>query len=467
MKEIPPIAPAFIEAFRHEYGSDECDLLLQCLEREDPAPSIRRHPVKGIDLTVAGHEVPWCPTLGYYLDLEDRPTFGIDPLWHAGAYYVQEAASMVIAQYIKEHEGVPEVAIDLCAAPGGKSTLLRSLLPSDTLLIANEPDRARSQILRENILRHGSDEVIVTQTLPHKLREAGVQCDLILVDAPCSGEGMFRKDPASRLEWSTGAVTACAERQREIIQEAWSMLREGGLFIYSTCTYNSSENEAQLEYLLSLAPQATLIELPQLTALKATTPRHRGVYHFMPHRTQGEGLTIWAVRKGKGRGAIGATAKRNKPVSLPEPLVQAGIAASHVIQQGGLYHYLSPLGQTILVQLQQNKIAVLSAGVALGELKGKDFVPAHAWAMSTLIYTHCPYSKSSVTLSDALQYIRRDTLTLKGEDLAKGIHLLLYQGVPLGWGKHLGNRTNNLYPKELVMHNRTATVSDIIEVLSK
>ncbi len=219
-------------------GEERFGRYLLSFEEETPV-SIRLNPKKTEGLVVAdGERVPWCRG-GYYLP--KRPNFTFDPLLHAGCYYVQEAASMFLDEALRQHlpHGV-QTALDLCAAPGGKSTLLRSVLPEDCLLYSNEPMRQRANILAENVQKWGWANHIVTNNYPRDYRKAKMKFDVILCDVPCSGEGMFRKDEATIREWSPQNVEKCAQLQRDIVSEAWQCLSEGGLMIYSTCTFGRS-----------------------------------------------------------------------------------------------------------------------------------------------------------------------------------------------------------------------------------
>ncbi|CQB85955.1 NOL1/NOP2/sun family protein [Chlamydia trachomatis] len=410
------------------------------------ASSIRLHPTKSFRNSLRA--VPWC-SLGRYVG---QPTlFGADPLWHAGAYYVQEASSMILAQFIQQLQLTPSRAIDLCAAPGGKSTLLRSYFPEDTLLISNEIETKRAQALLENITRFGLEETIVTSSAPQKLRATGLTADLILVDAPCSGEGMFRKEPAAIENWSESNVALCVRRQREILDEAWMMLEEGGCLIYSTCTYNRDENEEQLHYLQS--KYALEVMQIDLTDEWGIWEREEGVYSLMPHRVEGEGLTIFAVRKRSG--ARSSRIGKAQKVSTIPPFLSALFKPDNLYEHHDTWYCLSKAGQEALSLLKG--VQVLAGGVALGTLKGKDFLPAHTWASSAPLATKSPFPRYEATREEALQFLRREALNIQSE---KGINLLTYQDIPLGFIKQVGNRANNLYPRDLALRNSTLTIND-------
>lgn len=442
---------AFCTAFAKQFGDEELSQLRLALSSY-LAPSIRLHPLKPFPHQLE-RAVPWCDLGRYVEPTSGEVTFGADPLWHSGAYYVQEASSMVLAQFIHQLPTPPRLAIDLCAAPGGKSTLLRSYLPEETLLISNEIDSKRSQILLENLTRYGLDETIVTSASPQQLSQTGLQADLILVDAPCSGEGMFRKEPAALEGWSEANVALCAARQNEILDHAWAMLKEGGYLIYSTCTYNQEENEAQLNYLKSHY-QLQQIKL-SLRADWQIWERSEGVYSLMPHRVEGEGLTIFAVQKCGLSDRPQRFAPPQRPQQVPT-FLQDIFDREALYQHGNLWHYLSPEGQAVLSQLKGVKI--LTAGVPVGEQKGKDFLPAHPWSCSATLSAKAPYERVELSPEVALRFLKREALTLESP---KGINLLTYKGIPLGFAKQIGSRVNNLYPRELMIRNSHLTTNDI------
>lgn len=436
----------FEKRFTQQFGAEVLSQLSQALTTP-LASSIRLHPAKSFRSSL--RTVPWC-SLGRYVD--NAVLFGVDPLWHAGAYYVQEASSMVLAQFIQQLRLAPSRAIDLCAAPGGKSSLLRSYLPTNTLLISNEIETKRAQILLENLTRFGLEETIVTSTSPQKLSATGLTADLILVDAPCSGEGMFRKEPAAIDNWSEANISLCTLRQREILDEAWKMLEEGGHLIYSTCTYNREENEEQLHYLQSKYPLKLMhIDLPTEWGI---WEREEGVYSLMPHRVEGEGLTIFAVEKCGGD----TTPKAGKPqtTSTTPPLLASLFERENLYEHHGTWYHLSKAGQEILSLLKG--VQVLTGGLPLGTQKGKDFLPAHGWASSAPLATKAPFPRHEASDEEVLHFLKREVLNIESE---RGINLLTYQGIPLGFIKQVGNRANNLYPRHLALRNSSLTTKDI------
>ena len=348
--------------------------------------------------------VPWCEE-GYYL--ADRPQFTFDPLFHAGCYYVQEASSMfvthILRTYLTPHSTlltpqntllVPRFALDLCAAPGGKSTALRSVLPDDCVLVSNEPMGNRAQILLENITKWGAPNCIVTNNYPRDFRKAKLKFDMILCDVPCSGEGMFRKDPATISEWSPQNVEKCWQLQREIVADAWECLNPGGLFIYSTCTFNTKENEENIRWILENF-DAEVLDIHVDPSWNITGSLLEGfdapVYRFIPGITRGEGLFACAMRK---RGVRSDTRGVRS--------VECGV-------------------RNVMKQIQNLKVISLPT------------------PPSSLL-------KIDVDYSTALKYLRGEALVLP-PDTPKGIVEITYKGQTLGQAKNIGNRANNLYPK--------------------
>lgn len=435
------VPTTFWKIFEHEYGTAEAKELAQALNGTAPI-TLRLHPQKArLSPGNSYPRVPWCQQ-GIYLN--ERPPFIADPHWHSGSYYVQEASSMAIGLYLKTLDYQPQVALDLCAAPGGKSTLLRDNLPAQCVLIANEPNTERSNILAENMLRHGGGETIVTRAMPQQLLQSGLRADFILVDAPCSGEGMFRKYLYSREEWSEQAVTHCAQRQHEILDVAWEMLQPGGVLVYSTCTFNTTENEAQWLYLKNKG--AELLELPNVnTLIPGVLEKERGVYHLLPHRLSGEGLSMFAVRKGGSRPPITLLSPPKKLGPLPPQLKQVA-EQFRITLLNEQFTAATTTAEAVYQLLLRGRVRILHAGVALGELKNKDFFPHHNWLTNALLNKLLPYPLVEVADADALTFLSRGVVRQPAE---RGFLALTHQGALLGWGKGVGSRINNLYPKGL------------------
>ena len=392
----------FIQQTKAMMGDELFHTFLNALH-EKPSVSIRLNPSKPNthhpttlfqSLPYGGRlegatPIPWCST-GYYLN--DRPAFTFDPLLHAGAYYVQESSSMFLESVMKEYVTEPVCMLDLCAAPGGKSTLVRTLLTPDSLLISNEPIRNRAQILSENVQKWGYPQHIVTNNYPKDFRKAKMLFDVILTDVPCSGEGMFRKDEGAIREWSPKNVEHCWQLQREIVGDIWNCLRPGGILIYSTCTFNTKENEENVRW---IADELGADILPVTTdaSWNITGSLLKGfdepVYRFIPGKTPGEGLFMAVLRKH-------GQAEKVRPEQL-----QKHLKMLHVMPQDF---------QESLRQAQEAPHAELS-------------------------------------YEQAIAYLRREAIVLPA-DTPTGIVVVTYHQLPLGLVKNIGTRANNLYPKE-------------------
>lgn len=387
-------------------------------------------------------EVAWCRG-AYYLDR--RPVFTLDPCLHAGAYYVQEASSMfldLILQQILPPN--PVRALDLCAAPGGKSTLLASALPAGSLLVANEVIRTRASILKENLIKWGAGNTVVTQNDPAHFSCLRNCFDLILADAPCSGEGMFRKDEKAVAEWSERNLQLCSERQQRILKDIWHTLKPGGYLIYSTCTYNPEENEGILSRLLDRYDARSIPVTHSLGDSVVPTPHG---YQFYPHRIKGEGFFIGVVQKqGEEEDAPRVKKEGKAPVRLPDELREllpqdrefAGYNTENILG-------VVPTRHAEFIALLDKQLNVLYKGCELAEINGRKFRMQPALAL----YRHL--NKSALTCKDAdtesaLRYLKKEDVST---DAPAGSWVLItYNGIGLGWGKSLGNRLNNYYPKE-------------------
>ena len=387
MAELPVL---FTEYTRQLMGEERFERYLQSFEEDAPV-SIRLNPRKSGEWKVeSGERIDWCRN-GYYL--KQRPNFTFDPLFHAGCYYVQEAASMFLDEVLRQKLSIVncQLSIDFCAAPGGKSTLLRSALPEDCVLYSNEPVRNRASILLENVTKWGYPNHIVTNAYPRDYRKAKMKFDLILCDVPCSGEGMFRKDPATIGEWSPQNVEKCWQLQRDIISDAWTCLNDGGLLIYSTCTFNTKENEENIRWILSEFDDAEVLPIETKPEWNITGSLLEGftepVYRFIPGISQSEGLFLCALRKANHG-------------DCPRCEKRSGL-------QGDCPRDLHPLkAETIEGNLPQ----------------------------------------SDLSYPDAMKFLRGEALVLPA-DTPRGIVEVCFMGHALGQVKNIGSRANNLYPK--------------------
>ena len=393
--------------------------------------------------------VPWCSD-GFYLS--ERPSFTFDPLFHAGCYYVQEASSMFLSHILKQYVNEPVVALDLCAAPGGKSTLALSELPEGSMLIANEVVRQRANILAENIIKWGNPNCIVTNNYAEDFQAFGNTFDLIICDAPCSGEGMFRKDPASIEEWSLANVDTCWRRQRDIVQNIWHTLKENGIFIYSTCTYNPLEDEENVAWIAKTLGAEVLSchPLPEWGLTETNT-------HFFPHRIKGEGFFISALRKTTDNGAWTTDHGRRKKLKdgkkgkitpkIPQELKRwlLGNEDFTILEERDLFRAIPTQHHALYEQVLRN-LKVVHAGIELASVKGKNLQPSQSLAMSNCLNQEV-FPIAEVDEQQAIAYLRTEALQLPA-DTPKGYVLITYQGHPLGFAKNIGNRANNLYPAE-------------------
>ena len=375
----------FTDMARRTMGEERFDCYLKAFETDAPV-SIRLNPEKAKELTADGERVPWCRN-AYYLP--QRPNFTYDPLLHAGCYYVQEAGSMfldtVMQQWVPD---APVVMIDFCAAPGGKSLLARTALAAGSVMFSNEPMRNRANILAENVEKWGYADHFVTNNFPRDYRRAKMIADVVLCDVPCSGEGMFRKDEATIREWSMQNVEKCARLQREIVADAWSCLADGGLFIYSTCTFNTHEDEENIQWMMDELG-AEVLPVKVDAAWNITGSLLDGfsqpVYRFIPGISKGEGLFLCVLRKG------GAWQQGQSLKSLRK-------------SQQNLNIIYCPKAQPDMVKVEVN-------------------------------------------YQQAMAYLRHEAITL-GADVPRGMVGICFEGHLLGLAKNIGNRANNLYPKE-------------------
>lgn len=410
-------------------------------------------------LKTEGDAVGWCND-GLYL--KERPQFTLDPLLHSGAYYVQEASSMFISHIIRSiiQDNRPLRCLDLCAAPGGKSTAAISSLPEGCEMVSNEIDRRRARILAENITKWGNPNITVTSNAPKDFKGLKHVFDIIITDVPCSGEGMFRKDEGAISDWSIQKVNSCAALQHEILDDIWDCLKPGGLLIYSTCTFNIEEDELMVEYICNELG-ATALDIPIKSEWNIHKPLagNNPCYRFMPHYTKGEGLFMAALRKDEGelfkaKSKSGKHSTSQKGTSAkPTKDISSWVNIPVILKQSaeGIISAIPTAHKDLHDLIVNNGLYVLQSGIELGTIKGKDIIPSHNLAMSTVLSDKI-FPKYEITKESALDYLRRLAFVLPN-DAPTGFIILTYNNVPLGFVKNLGNRCNNLYPQEWRIRN--------------
>lgn len=435
---------SFIQRIRLDLG-EQAEPFFQSLETETPV-SIRINQKKNFS-SERLEQVAWCET-GYYLPA--RPVFTLDPLLHAGAYYVQEASSMFLGQALKQAIDLsqPLKVLDLCASPGGKSTHIASLISDDSLLVSNEVIRPRAKVLAENLTKWGNPNVVVTNNDPSDFQKLPGFFDVIIVDAPCSGEGLFRKDPDAVNEWSEENVNLCAARQKRIIADVWDALKPGGTIIYSTCTYNQQEDEENLQWMVD-EMEAEPISLDIAAFAEITATEGLSGYHFYPHKTKGEGFFLAVLRKSTGQQF--RPLKLKKPaLSKVSPAVQKEVSAW--INEPQRYDYWAFQEKVLAFPTRWaselltliDKLSIVQAGTEVCEIKGKDLIPSQALALSAILKRDV-FTTEELDLKTALTFLKKEDI----KPTASSQYLLAsYQNTPLGFLKKAGNRYNNLFPKE-------------------
>lgn len=413
-----------------------------------PPVSIRLNPQKAHQPN-EGYPIPWT-THGRYL--EQRPSFTLDPSLHGGKYYVQEASSMFLEQAFRQH--VPQneslLVLDLCSAPGGKSTHLLSMMSDQSLLVSNEIIQSRAAIVSENIKKWGHSNVVVTNNDPKDFEQLEGFFDMIVVDAPCSGEGLFRKDPSAREEWSEDAVALCCKRQRRILKDVWPALKAGGILVYSTCTYNAEENEGNLKWLKQEYPLEYLpIEIdPDWGIQKVETESVIG-YRCFPHQVKGEGFFLSAIRKLDGHRQKNFRSKAK--LQLP-PKNISGALRDWVLkpeEKSFLLHsdrvQFFPAERIQEIQTIVNNLRVIFAGTSMVTIKHDKLIPDHALGLSIDLNREF-FNTISLDQNSALQYLRKEGLPFSSDK--KGFALVTFENLGLGWVNVLDNRINNLYPSD-------------------
>lgn len=446
----------FIDLLSSYGRPDLTNPLLSALSDTEASISVRLNRRKNITFAIDGERVPWLADSGMYLDT--RPNFALDPAWHQGLYYVQDASSMAMTAAVREvverfFDNKPLRYLDACAAPGGKSIAAAEALPAGSCILSNEYDPKRASILAENIAKYGMANTAVSQGDTSAMARLGEVFDIVAVDAPCSGEGMMRKEPDAIAQWSPGLIESCARLQREILANCWKALRPGGVMIYSTCTFNKSEDESNLDFIINeLGGESVDLLLDKYPGVICGLDTGSHCYRFMPGHVRGEGLFIAAVRKADGPAS---TVKAKKAAAVKAPDVEA---LTHRLIKGneeyslrqdksGLY-YAIPTKDSVFFDLVADKLRLISCGLPICTRKGKDLIPAWQLALNEHFdITALP--TLPLDRSEALRYLHGESLASVPDDLPKGIATATYCGRPLGFIKNIGRRANNLYPDAL------------------
>jgi 16S rRNA C967 or C1407 C5-methylase (RsmB/RsmF family)/NOL1/NOP2/fmu family ribosome biogenesis protein len=451
------------EAFLRVHESGE-QLVSVHMNSEKPILQNGEWPISFIEspFEMAG-KVPWAPD-AYYLS--SRPAFTLDPLFHAGTYYVQEASGMFVAFAFKQVTDLTQKlkVLDLCAAPGGKSTLIQSLISPDSLLVSNEVIKTRVPVLTQNLTKWGRANSIVSNNDPAHFKQVPDFFDIMLVDAPCSGSGLYRKDREAASSWSMDLVKLCGQRQRRILADAWDCLKEDGFLIYSTCSYSKEENEDILDILFNQYSCESIALTPDPAwNIVETISNQAGAfgYRFYPDKVSGEGFFLAVIQKKQPVDSL----KSNKYSALyPSKCSHANKSnknparisksAEQKIQQwmktdaleyipiGDCIHALAP-GLANDLELLKNNLYLKKAGIRVGKAGENEWIPDHELALANFLKNDSP--TIVISKSDALHFLRGEPFEADIQE--KGWNMASYMGQRLGWVKLLDRRMNNYYPK--------------------
>lgn len=413
--------------------------LLEALNNEKPT-SIRINPSKYSFHLNDLKQIPWSKN-GFWL--HERPQFTLDPHFHAGAYYPQEAGSQFLDAVLRQLD-LPEspIILDLCAAPGGKSTLIADFLDNSGLLLSNEINASRAKVLKENLTKWGKTNTLVSNNNPSDFQSISSFFDVIVVDAPCSGEGMFRKDLNARNEWSSANVEMCSMRQRDILSDCWNSLKPNGFLIYSTCTFNSNENEEIIQWM----EQEFDCSIVSLDIENAKKGRDSIGFYALPHLIDSEGFFICVVQKNDTQNY--SKKQKNKKsdlssVNLIDVNEFINTDEKLSIVKWREYAFAIPSKYEDEIYFLHSKLRIQKLGAEIGELTRKGIIPNEALCYSSIVSNSI--QRIELTKQEALFYLKGETFPLNGK---QGWTLVNFEGNSLGWIKHLGNRFNNLFPKE-------------------
>ena len=453
---MQPLPQQFVVNMRHQLGDSSAEALFEALESSSPI-SVRLNPYKWHGEEY-GTAVPWCEW-GRYLDT--RPQFTTEIPFVAGAYYVQEAGSQFIAHILKTEGIEGGKIIDMCAAPGGKTTLYSAIVGNRGLVLANEYVRNRANVLADNVRKWGLGNVVVTNNDPQHIAAFEQWADVVAVDAPCSGEGMFRKDEVARSEWTAQSVDMCATRQMDILRQAWKSLKAGGLLIYSTCTFNTTEDEGILEQMTSewgeeIEPSAEITVSDDWGVECIKVGDFQG-FRFFPHRVKSEGFFVAVARKRTDVGGRSVVPKPRKKIMTDAPREAIKELSRWVVNPDTLRfavvaesYYAYPLEYFETIRSLANNLTVIYSGVEMGQIfKGK-LKPE--WSLSQSVwYNRDVVPSVELGREEALDYLRKKDVS--AGVFVEGINLVSSDGYALGFVKRVGNRVNNGYPNSLKINN--------------
>lgn len=438
----------------NSYNNNMFEGLVDSLTHTAPTTSVRANTLKHIYPPIAVPSIPWCEH-GWYL--QQREAFTFDPAMHQGLYYVQDASSMILYQIIHRLTAdinEPLMFLDACAAPGGKTTAAIDALPIGSLVVANEYVPNRAVVLRENIIKWGYPNCIVAKGDTARIGKLSGLFDIIATDVPCSGEGMFRKEPDAVSQWSATLISECVRRQQEIIDNIWNALKPGGILIYSTCTFNRHENEDIVKLICQSYGAETIdMNFPDNWNISCGLDPKLHCYRFLPHKTNGEGLFVSVLRKPSDSQVSTIRAPKNKtPINdkIPDTILKTARqwltnADNYKFSMTGDCVTAFPLKSASILNIITSHLDIIHAGIEIGIVKGKDLIPTQSLALSTALNTSS-FPTCEIKYNTAISYLRREAINL--ENVPRGYILLTYKSHPLGFVKNLGNRANNLYPQE-------------------
>ncbi len=443
----------FIDRVIEDLGQAQADALFEVLSLDSPT-SIRLNPYK-VKTPLTERQIGWS-RYGFYL--EERPSFTLDSDFHAGAYYVQEASSQFVSHILSQRNIEGCRVLDMCAAHGGKTTLYSTMVGLEGFVVSNEINRTRATVLADNVRKWGLGNVVVCNNRSEHIAQFESWFDVVAVDAPCSGEGMFRKMAGAVEEWSEANVVMCAERQIEILDNAWLSLKPNGALIYSTCTFNNMENEGVLQRFIDkyddeIAPYET-VECDESWGVTCGKVGPFQTFRFFPHKVEGEGLFVAVatksydvggkMRQPKSRKKIFSTLDRSSVAEVSRYVMQPELMAFANVADSTIYGYYR--AQADAVKSLSESLTTIYSGVAIGQMfKGK-LKPDPALA---LFHDLRREQLNVVELDNAniLLYLRKQELS--AELFTEGINIVAARGYAIGFVKRIGNRVNNLYPNSL------------------